>query len=180
MGGICIKLVKIENLYPGALARKNSEINYPISGLLEDKHASLGGIISSGISTDCAYWSEDQSPADPRFITRSMSISSDGFDEDEEPHERYCGNSDDFSSKYYYQDNGNQVYPNPKHIVEPNSYVNLEPTGKPLRNITKAGKSSLRSSCLNYHSFETPKEIIASSTGGFLPTLKQLLFLIHF
>lgn len=81
---------------------------------------------------------------DSRFITRSMSISSDGFEEDEEPHERYCGNNEEYSGKYYYQDNGNGVYPNNhKQTVEPNSYVNLEATGKPLRNISKAGKPIL-------------------------------------
>ncbi|KAI5702557.1 hypothetical protein M8J76_008659 [Diaphorina citri] len=111
------------------------------AGPLEDKHGATLSNITTG-ATDCTYWSEDMQSPDPRYVTRSMSTSSDGFDEDEDQSERFCPSND--YTKYYYQDGvGPGAYPNVKHIVEP-SYVNLDTATKTLRNVSKADLPIIR------------------------------------
>ncbi|KAL1459918.1 hypothetical protein WDU94_011865 [Cyamophila willieti] len=125
----------------------NNGYHSPIytSALPEDKHApSLSNLITNGMSSDCAYWSEDMQSPDTmtRYPpTRSMSLSSGGYEE-EEDQDRYCNSSNDYK-KYYYQDNGTVSYHDSRYngdpVVTDRSYVNLENVAtKTIRNVSKA------------------------------------------
>uniref|UniRef100_A0A8D8ZKB0 Heart- and neural crest derivatives-expressed protein 2 n=1 Tax=Cacopsylla melanoneura TaxID=428564 RepID=A0A8D8ZKB0_9HEMI len=136
----------------------NSGYHSPVytSGLPEDKHApSLSNLITNGISSaDCTYWSEDmQSPDNviSRYPpVRSMSLSSEGYEE-EEDQDRYCQSTNDYK-KYYYQDNAGTVssYHDSRYNGEPTgltdrSYVNLENVAsKTVRNVSKADVPIIR------------------------------------
>uniref|UniRef100_A0A8D8LPQ2 Heart- and neural crest derivatives-expressed protein 2 n=1 Tax=Cacopsylla melanoneura TaxID=428564 RepID=A0A8D8LPQ2_9HEMI len=136
----------------------NSGYHSPVytSGLPEDKHApSLSNLITNGISSaDCTYWSEDmQSPDNviSRYPpVRSMSLSSEGYEE-EEDQDRYCQSTNDYK-KYYYQDNAGTVssYHDSRYNGEPTgltdrSYVNLENVAsKTVRNVSKAANKKER------------------------------------